>query len=107
MSSINLLILLAAGAALAWKFGLLDDLIKPPGGGGGGPSLTEDQAALIVSRNRADICPAMKQMSGGFWNCDNEGNTIATIKQWFYKVDPDMVSEFVTLVGYVKKMGWT
>jgi len=104
MSSINLLILLAAGGILAWKFGVFDDVIKPPGAG---PSLTEDQAALIVSRNRPDICPAMKQMSGGFWNCDNEANTIATVKEWFYKVDPDMVPEFATLVGYVKKMGWS
>lgn len=101
----NLLILLIAGGVLAWKLGLLDTItIKPPGGGDG---LTEDKAALIVARNRPDVCPALREMSGGFWNCDSEPNTIGTIKQWFYHVDANMVSEFGTLVTYVKKMGWS
>ena len=102
----NLLILLIAGGVLAWKLGLLKDIMPTPPGNGGGDGLTEDKAALIVARNRPDICQNLRAFSGGFWNCDTEANTIGTIKEWFYKVDPAMVPEFGTIVNYVKKMGW-
>ena len=109
----NLLLLLGVGWWL-YKSGALSKLLGDvgqqvgagTGGSGHASSLTEDQAALIVSQHRPDLCSNIAQWSSGQYNCASQANTITLVQRWWYTMSPPERAQYSTLQDYVRAMGW-
>lgn len=69
--------------------------------------MTEDQAALVVSSHRPDLCANITAWSNGQYNCTTQANTITLVKHWWYTMNPPERSQYSSLVAYAQAMGWT
>ena len=74
-----------------------------------GPStsvISHREAALIVARNRPDICRYLSQEIHQQWNCNSEDATVEAIAHWFYEMEPPEAMEYRDLIELVIAKGW-
>ncbi len=115
----NLILIVGAGW-YAYRSGLLTKLLADlrgqlpdgdgngdGGDGGGGVNVSEDQAALVISSHRPDLCANITAWSNGQYNCTTQANTITLVKHWWYTMNPPERSQYSSLVAYAQAMGWT